>query len=310
MKTTKTLIINLLLFVGFVCRGQEMSANIFVDSTGQVYVQTSAPVYFFVAEANNEQSPKTPIPSSDPKANPMFFDGNGVHFIQYKQGTQTVKYKVIADGQGPRPKVVAQSGLLLARKNRIYADTAATFIATATDAQSGTRQVFTSINGSPFSQLNQPFTLQQVGQNQVRVLAIDNVGNVSDTSTFTIIVSPQAIFHVDNIHFETASARLLNESQEQLAEMLDILKSYPELRLQINAHADTRGNSNMNRELSQRRAMAVLNYLTNKGIQPNRLKAIGHGDTKPLNECLKGVKCTDLQHRVNRRVEFNFTLTK
>jgi len=56
--------------------------------------------------------------------------------------------------------------------------------------------------------------------------------------------------------------------------------------------------------LSKKRAQEVVNYLKNKGINSDRISAIGYGETKLLNHCKDGVKCTDYQHEQNRRTEF------
>jgi len=57
-------------------------------------------------------------------------------------------------------------------------------------------------------------------------------------------------------------------------------------------------------ELTQKRADATKDYLILKGINPDRIKAVGYGETKLLNGCKNNVKCTDAEHAINRRAEF------
>jgi outer membrane protein OmpA-like peptidoglycan-associated protein len=56
--------------------------------------------------------------------------------------------------------------------------------------------------------------------------------------------------------------------------------------------------------LSQKRAQEVEKYILSKGISKQRIKAIGKGETEPLNECSDGVQCTEAEHQRNRRTEF------
>lgn len=288
---------------------QEAEPNIYVDSTGQIYVRADAPIYFFIADENNTAE-KTLLPCPDEKSNPMYFDGDGNHFLQYNSNGKNIKYMIIADGKSPKPRIKTKNGLLFARKTRIYANGDALFIPQASDQRAGVKKIFTAINGGSFNLVNGSFSLEKQGENEVKIFAIDNVGNTSDTIAYSIILSPEVVFKIDDIHFETGSSKIIEESNSKLLEILEIMLNYPELILQIDAHADTRGNSESNLALSQRRANSVISFLANKGISNNRLKAKGYGDTKPINECIKGVKCTETQHRVNRRVEFRFMLPK
>jgi outer membrane protein OmpA-like peptidoglycan-associated protein len=56
-------------------------------------------------------------------------------------------------------------------------------------------------------------------------------------------------------------------------------------------------------QLSARRARAAVAYLVKKGIAPGRLVARGYGETRLVNKCAKGVKCTEAAHQANRRTE-------
>ena len=79
------------------------------------------------------------------------------------------------------------------------------------------------------------------------------------------------------------------------------------LFIEIGSHTDCRDKATNNMILSQKRAQATLNYIVNKGISPLRLSAKGYGETKPLNNCVDGVKCTEDNYQVNRRSEFIVT---
>lgn len=288
---------------------QEADSNIFIDTNGQIYVKVDAPIYFFVS-ANNERNNKVLIPSSDSLANPMHFDGPGKHYFVYNNKGERIRYLILADAKGPKPKVKVEKGLLFGKENRFYVDVDSKITIDAKDDFSGLKQLYYSVDGAQFNLYSEAISFNKEGESELKVYAIDNVGNIGDTSSFKIIVSPEAIFKIDNIYFETASARLLNESSNNLAEMLQLMREFPELILEIRAYADARGSSESNKTLSERRAQSVANYLTSKGIDARRIKAKGLGDSNILNDCVKGVPCPDSKHKQNRRVEFKFSLPK
>ncbi|HDP74654.1 MAG TPA: hypothetical protein ENN49_02065 [Bacteroidales bacterium] len=288
---------------------QEHANNIYVNDKGDVYVKADAPIYFFISP-ENQPSQKVLIPSNDKAANPMYFDGDGKHFLVYESKGEKVRFLIWADGLGPKSSLRVEKGLLFKHNNRVYVESKATFTVSAIDSKSGVKQSFIAIDNKPFAPFNSNIDIERTGEYTIKIYSTDNVGNVGDTATYKIVAAPDITFKIDNIYFETASSRITGNSTDNLKEMVEILKNHPELFVEIKAHADSRGSSDYNLELSQRRAQSVVNYLTSKGIQYYRLKAKGYGYTQPVNECVKGVKCPDSKHRENRRVEFRFYLPK
>jgi outer membrane protein OmpA-like peptidoglycan-associated protein len=288
---------------------QENANNIYVNDKGDIFVKADAPVYFFISP-ENQPTQKVLIPSTDKAANPMYLDGDGKHYLVYESKGEKVRYLIWADGIGPKSSLLVTGGLLFYHNNRVYVEEKAVFAPSATDSKSGVKQSFMSVDNLPFVPVKENIEIKRTGEYTIRIYSTDNVGNIGDTTLYKIVAAPDITFKVDNIYFETASARITNSSIENLKEMLEILKNYPELHVEIKAHADSRGSSDYNFELSQKRAQSVVNYLSSKGIDTNRLKAKGYGDTQPVNECVKGVKCPDSKLRENRRVEFRFYLPK
>lgn len=101
-----------------------------------------------------------------------------------------------------------------------------------------------------------------------------------------------------NIPFEVNSSALKPEARRQLSQLVDALSrdSLAEFRFQVAGHTDTSGASDYNLELSERRAKAVMQYLIENGVNPDRLVAVGYGEDKLL---LSG----NPEHSDNRRVE-------
>ncbi len=107
------------------------------------------------------------------------------------------------------------------------------------------------------------------------------------------------------VFYQTASAKLTPASEKIIDQYLySLMKDKPGIRIEIMSHTDSRGNDQYNKSLSQQRAQSVVNYLVKKGISRSRLVARGYGETRLVNRCANGVKCTDAEHRQNRRTEF------
>jgi hypothetical protein len=74
--------------------------------------------------------------------------------------------------------------------------------------------------------------------------------------------------------------------------------------IELSSHTDSRGITNYNEDLSQKRAESAKNWLTERGVVPDRIKAVGYGESQILNACKNGVRCTEEEHRFNRRTQF------
>jgi len=98
-----------------------------------------------------------------------------------------------------------------------------------------------------------------------------------------------------SVYFAFDSSMLLRESLDVLDELARVLETYPALeRLSVQGHTDQLGPEEYNQGLSERRAAAVVAYLLDIGIEPDRLESIGFGETRPISDV----------DRKNRRVEF------
>jgi len=101
-----------------------------------------------------------------------------------------------------------------------------------------------------------------------------------------------------NIFFASGSNKLLAKSNTALNNVVAILKSNPDYKVDINGYTDNQGNADKNRALSEARATAVQDYLVKKGIEANRLSAAGFGDENPIAD-----NKTAAGRAKNRRVE-------
>lgn len=110
--------------------------------------------------------------------------------------------------------------------------------------------------------------------------------------------------YVESIHFLPNETSIDSESAVILDQVYDILVKYPYLKIEVGFHTDSRGIEAQLLELTSKRAESCANYLINKGIDEIRITSKGYGATQLLNECAKGVRCSNSKHLVNRRSEF------
>jgi outer membrane protein OmpA-like peptidoglycan-associated protein len=101
-----------------------------------------------------------------------------------------------------------------------------------------------------------------------------------------------------NVFFETASAELLPASTVELDRLVTLLKSAPDLRVELSGHTDNVGADADNLKLSQARAESVRAYVIDAGIDAGRLEAKGYGETQPVAD-----NDTDSGRAKNRRTE-------
>jgi outer membrane protein OmpA-like peptidoglycan-associated protein len=104
----------------------------------------------------------------------------------------------------------------------------------------------------------------------------------------------------DAINFDTGKDTIKRESHRILDEIAAILQQHAEIdRIRVEGHTDNVGAAGYNKDLSQRRAAAVVEYLASKGVAPERLVPVGYGFERPVAS-----NATALGRAKNRRVEF------
>lgn len=86
---------------------------------------------------------------------------------------------------------------------------------------------------------------------------------------------------IDNIHYDFDRATLRPESMAALDSLVTLLNTNPHVAIELSAHCDYKGKGDYNKRLSQRRAEAVVRYLTAHGISADRLTAVGYGKEQP-----------------------------
>ena len=113
---------------------------------------------------------------------------------------------------------------------------------------------------------------------------------------------------LNNIFFDFDKATLRPLSNVELKNLILLMKSNPNMKVEISGHTDSKGDEAYNQKLSEERAQAVVTRLTLSGINADRMKAKGYGKGKPaaLNQKANG-KDNPEGRQLNRRVELTIT---
>jgi OOP family OmpA-OmpF porin len=106
------------------------------------------------------------------------------------------------------------------------------------------------------------------------------------------------------VNFDFDKSDLRPDALEILNEAIEILKRYPELKVEVAGHTDQCGMDGYNQGLSERRSSAVYDYLTSNGIDAGRLVGpSGYGESRPLEDL--GQASPACKSEMNRRTELN-----
>jgi outer membrane protein OmpA-like peptidoglycan-associated protein len=184
------------------------------------------------------------------------------------------------------------------------------------DKLTGEKFLIKSIKSDPKG--NYDFKLEAGYDYQIMVSKDGYLSNSYDFTTRDIMFSqvlekdipleaiPKEPIKIPNVQYEFDKSDLLASSKTALdTTILRLMQDNPQIIVEIASHTDSKGNDQYNMKLSQKRAESVVNYLVSKGIKPERLKAKGYGETKPVapNENSDGSDNPE-GRALNRRTDF------
>ena len=142
-----------------------------------------------------------------------------------------------------------------------------------------------------------------------------NVTVGKDEVVYEILLNPRQVaiekgmdlakvFEIKEIKFDYNKANIRPDAAVELTKIVEVMREYPKMKIDIRSHTDSRGSDSYNLKLSDRRAKATLEWMVKQGIERKRLTAKGYGETQLVNGCSNGVPCTEEEHQENRRSEF------
>jgi outer membrane protein OmpA-like peptidoglycan-associated protein len=105
-------------------------------------------------------------------------------------------------------------------------------------------------------------------------------------------------FVLKGVNFDTGKATIRPESIPRMDSLLEFMTYKKSARIEISGHTDNVGRAQLNKDLSERRAQAVRDFLVKEGVDKTRIEAVGYGDEQPL-----ATNATDEGRQTNRRIE-------
>ncbi|BDS13333.1 OmpA family protein [Aureispira anguillae] len=112
------------------------------------------------------------------------------------------------------------------------------------------------------------------------------------------------VIELKSIFYDYDKWNIRPDAASDLENLARIMEKYPSMEIELSSHTDTRGADLYNQELSEKRAKSARAYLIQKGIQANRIEAVGYGEGRLRNKCKI---CSESDHQENRRTEVLIT---
>lgn len=139
--------------------------------------------------------------------------------------------------------------------------------------------------------------------NEIRLQSLTPDASIESTMPLANGIQAGSVIILDQIFYEYNKATLNQSAVRYLDALVELLKRYPEMEIDLIAHTETRGEAQLNQELTDARAKNAKTYLAFREISPDRINAYGKGETEPRNRCTDGVECSDEEHQQNNRLE-------
>lgn len=146
-------------------------------------------------------------------------------------------------------------------------------------------------------------TVETTKENEAEITDVNfELSNYDD-----LVVKKQGVEKVDvnPIYFDYDKYDITPLAVEELSKVVFIMRKFPNIKIKIESHTDSRGKDSYNLKLSDNRAKSTRDYIVSQGIDASRIEsAIGYGESRLINKCKNGVKCTEEEHLLNRRSDF------
>lgn len=147
------------------------------------------------------------------------------------------------------------------------------------------------------------------GVGRVQPGVADNLTDDNAAGVLLANVELEPIFagktlEIENIYYDLGKWNITRKAREQLKKVILMLEDNPNLTMELGSHTDSRGKSEFNRDLSEKRANASVEFILKNGnVTRDRVISRGYGEQVILNKCSDGVDCTEAEHSINRRTE-------
>ena len=131
----------------------------------------------------------------------------------------------------------------------------------------------------------------------VKDIALNWINNCDPNDLICLLNINPILFDLDKYYINSRAAK-------ELKKVYVALMKYPEIKIEISSHTDSRGSNEYNQKLSIKRANETKSWLVKRGIDPSRLITNGYGEFDLENYCKDNIECEEEEHQVNRRSVF------
>ncbi|HDZ06947.1 hypothetical protein LCGC14_0051370 [marine sediment metagenome] len=115
----------------------------------------------------------------------------------------------------------------------------------------------------------------------------------------------KTVLKLNKFYFDKGKTTLNPQVETELNKVVDAVVRFPQMRLRIQSHTDSRGSNSYNKKLSQQRADTIKDFLLKNGLNSsNIIEAAGYGEEMIVNNCKNGAYCLDFLHKQNERTLF------
>ena len=247
----------------------------------------------FLVKNNKDKSPLSKV---DINMSQLGFAGQKIKLSEYdldliegKDGSKEVVVKLENDNQKKIAKVTDKAGVSsmeLSSKDRFLVEV-------SKEGFQSNSFIYLPKNGERYEVFLEP----------IAKIVIPKTSKPKPKPEIYIPTEKGAVIVFENIYYDLNSSNLKAGAVKELDALSKIMKEQPYLKVQLSAHTDSQGNDVYNQLLSDKRAASAKNYLLLKGINSNRIVAIGFGESRLRNRCSDDVPCTESEHQYNRRTE-------
>lgn len=143
-----------------------------------------------------------------------------------------------------------------------------------------------------------------------------SIGSEGDDVQLTLKLKPEQqaaavgtdlfkLLNLNPIYFDYDKSFIRPDAEIELAKIINYMRAFPNVKVDVRSHTDSRGRDAYNFALSNRRNKSTRDYIISVGaISADRLSGKGYGETELTNQCSNGVRCSKADHQANRRSEF------
>lgn len=137
------------------------------------------------------------------------------------------------------------------------------------------------------------------------VFVLEDPDHAPELKKFKSAKDQNEISLIEHINYEGDGLEIPKGDAKKIGKIVSLMQQIPTSVLDVTVYTDAKLETAASLELSNKRAAALVDFITKKGIKPpERIRAKGAGETNIMNRCVDGVECADKEHLVNNRVEF------